>query len=314
MTKEVALVLASGGARGLAHIGAIDLLEEYGFKITSVSGCSMGAVVGGLYAAGGLDSFKEWMLSVDKMKVFALMDFTLSRKGFVKGERVIEELKTIVPDVNIEDLPIPYCAVATDIYHRREVVFDRGSLYDAIRSSISVPSLFTPNKIGNMLLIDGGVVNPTPIDRVRRNGNDLLVVVDLNGPYVEKASDVDEISAFRRVGEYIGDLKEKIEDKIEEMRGKVHIPEEAETAEEVTVSLPDPSDEDVDMNLVEILDQSSSLMLEKNAERTIALYHPDVLVRIAKNAYSTLEFNKYEEIVELGRMKMKEALEKASLI
>ena len=141
----------------------------------------MGALVGGVYAAGGLDAFKEWMKTVDRMKVFNLMDFTIGNGGFVKGERVIDELKAIIPDRKIEELPIRFTAVATDILHRREVVFDSGSLYDAIRSSISLPSVFTPNRIGDMLLIDGGVVNPVPVNRVPRTPGDILVAVDLNG-------------------------------------------------------------------------------------------------------------------------------------
>ena len=176
---KAALVLASGGSRGLAHIGAIEVLEERGFEITSVAGASMGALVGGLYAAGGLDAFKEWMKTVDRMKVLFLMDFTIGNGGFVKGDKVISELESIIPDKRIEDLDIPFAAVATDIRHRKEAVFDKGSLYDAIRSSISLPSVFTPNRIGNMLLIDGGVVNPIPLNRVARTPGDLLVAVDL---------------------------------------------------------------------------------------------------------------------------------------
>ena len=127
--KNVALVLASGGSRGLAHIGAIEVLEEHGYRITSVAGASMGALVGGIYAAGGLEAFKEWMKTVDRMKVFNLMDFTIGNGGFVKGEKVIDELKSIIPDKMIENLQIPFTAVATDIRHRREVLFNRGSLY-----------------------------------------------------------------------------------------------------------------------------------------------------------------------------------------
>ena len=117
--KNVALVLASGGSRGLAHIGAIEVLEEHGYRITSVAGASMGALVGGIYAAGGLDAFKEWMKTVDRMKVFNLMDFTIGNGGFVKGEKVIDELKSIIPDKMIENLQIPFTAVATDIRHRK---------------------------------------------------------------------------------------------------------------------------------------------------------------------------------------------------
>lgn len=296
--KNVALVLASGGSRGLAHIGAIEVLEEHGFRITSVAGASMGALVGGIYAAGGLDAFKEWMKTVDRMKVFNLMDFTIGNGGFVKGERVIEELKSIIPDRKIEELPVHFTAVATDILHRREVVFGSGSLYDAIRSSISLPSVFTPNRIGDMLLIDGGVVNPVPVNRVRRIPGDILVAVDLNGPYIWKYdTDADEKKRGR--------LRQRLEKMVDTISDKV-------LKEKVEASLPAKSekekeDED-DMGIVSILNQSSSMMIQTNADLTLQLYPPDILVRIAKNAYGTMEFYKYDEIVSLGRSKMEAAL------
>ncbi len=296
--KDIALVLASGGSRGLAHIGAIDVLLENGFNITSISGTSMGALVGGLYAAGGLEAFKEWMKSVDRMKVFSLMDFTLSTEGFVKGEKIIEELKTLVPDIKIEALPIPYTAVATDIRHRREVVFDSGLLFEAIRSSISIPSLFTPHKIGNMILIDGGVINPIPLNRVQRKEGDLLVAIDLNAPYVEKPETVDEKEEAMAEDEEPGILRQKFNELVERFH-KDDVPE---------------NPEEEDMSIVSILNESSSLMIQTNSERTIDLYRPDILVRIAKNAYSTLEFFKYDEIVELGRVKTLEALKANNLI
>ena len=296
--KNVALVLASGGSRGLAHIGAIEVLEEHGFRITSVAGASMGALVGGIYAAGGLDAFKEWMKTVDRMKVFNLMDFTIGNGGFVKGEKIIDELRSIVPDKMIEDLPIPFTAVATDIRHRREIIFNSGSLYDAVRSSISLPSIFTPNRIGDMLLVDGGVVNPVPVNRVRRIPGDILVAVDLNGPYIWKYdTDADEKKRGR--------LRQRLEKMVDTISDKV-------LKEKVEASLPAKSekekeDED-DMGIVSILNQSSSMMIQTNADLTLQLYPPDILVRIAKNAYGTMEFYKYDDIVILGRSEMEAAL------
>ena len=300
--KKAALVLASGGSRGLAHIGAIEVLEERGFHITSVSGASMGALVGGIYVAGGLEAFKEWMKTVDRMKVFNLMDFTIGTGGFVKGEKVIDELKSIIPDRMIEDLPIPFTAVATDILHRREVVFDRGSLYDAIRSSISLPSVFTPNRIGDMLLIDGGVVNPVPVNRVPRTSGDILVAVDLNGPFEEKEED--EEPEHRK-----GRMRQKLEQIVDTVMDKVR---KEEVDRELRAGREDEKEEDDSgMGIVSILNQSSSMMIQTNADLTLKLYPPDVLVRIAKNAYSTMEFYKYDEIVALGRQKMEAALDAA---
>ena len=297
--KNVALVLASGGSRGLAHIGAIEVLEEHGFRITSIAGASMGALVGGIYAAGGLEAFKEWMKTVDRMKVLNLMDFTIGNGGFVKGEKVISELKSIIPDKSIENLPVPFTAVATDILHRREVVFDSGSLYDAIRSSISMPSIFTPYRIKDMLLVDGGVVNPVPVNRVPRTPGDILVAVDLNGPFIPRQEEKPEHQKEKgRVRQRIEKIMDSFADKVKKEEVDAHIlPQNNEKEDEN------------DMGIVSILNQSSSMMIQTNADLTLKLYPPDILVRIAKNAYSTMEFYKYDEIVALGRTKMEEALQ-----
>ena len=135
MTKDVALVLSSGGARGLAHIGAIEELEAQGYRITSIAGCSMGALIGGVYAAGKLKEFREWMKTVDRKKMLELTDFSLSINHIAKGSRILEAIMEFVPDMPIEDLPIPYCAVATDLKAGREVVFRKGSLFDACHVS-----------------------------------------------------------------------------------------------------------------------------------------------------------------------------------
>lgn len=181
--RKVALALGGGGARGIAHIGAIEELERAGFEIRAVAGTSMGALVGGIYAAGHLEPFREWMYSLDRYKVFGLVDFTLSSDGLVKGDRVIGAIRELIPDVKIERMPTPFAAVAADLLTGREVVLDRGSLYDAIRASISIPSVFRPVRRGGMVLVDGGTVNPLPLDRVRREEGDLLVAVDVCAPF-----------------------------------------------------------------------------------------------------------------------------------
>ena len=180
--KNVALVLGSGGARGLAHIGAIEALEQRGYTITSVAGCSMGAIIAGMYAAGQLRQAKEWFMQVDKQLIFRMMDINLlSRNSLVKGDRIIKELQTIVPDQPMESLPIPCAVVATDMLHTEQVVFRTGSLFDAIRASFSIPLFFRPVELDNRLLIDGGILNPLPLDAVHRQEGDLLVAMDISG-------------------------------------------------------------------------------------------------------------------------------------
>lgn len=180
--KHIALVLGSGGARGLAHIGAIEALEERGYTITSIAGCSMGSIIAGMYAAGQLKEAKEWFLRVDKQFILRMMDINLlSGNGLVKGQRIIEELQTIVPDRPMEQLNIPCTIVASDIMSTEEVVFRTGSLFEAVRASISIPLFFEPVHIGKYVLIDGGILNPLPLHVVERTEGDLLVAMDISG-------------------------------------------------------------------------------------------------------------------------------------
>lgn len=181
--KRVALVLSSGGARGYAHIGAIEALLERGYEISSVAGASMGALIGGMYAAGHLSEVKKHFLDLNDREIFAMIDFTVSRNHLVKGDRIIKTLKEIVPDVNIEELPIPFRAIASDLQTQREVVFSKGSLYRALRASISIPGVFRPLKIGKHILVDGGVANPLPLNRIVRSEEDeILVSVNVSAP------------------------------------------------------------------------------------------------------------------------------------
>ena len=180
--KHIALVLGSGGARGLAHIGAIEALEERGYTITSIAGCSMGSIIAGMYAAGQLKEAKEWFLRVDKQLILRMMDINLlSGNGLVKGQRIIEELQTIVPDRPMEQLNIPCTIVASDIMSTEEVVFRTGSLFEAVRASISIPLFFEPVHIGKYVLIDGGILNPLPLHVVERTEGALLVAMDISG-------------------------------------------------------------------------------------------------------------------------------------
>lgn len=180
--QKISLVLSMGGARGIAHIGVIETLLEYGYEIASIVGSSMGAMVGAMYATGRMAECKEWLCSWDKRKMFQLADLTLSRDGLVKGDRFIRELKQIVPDVPIESLPLPYAALATDILSEQEVKFTSGNLFEAIRASISIPMVFRPVRTEGRMLVDGGLLNPLPLRHAIRTPGDLLVAVDVNAP------------------------------------------------------------------------------------------------------------------------------------
>lgn len=175
--QKVALVLSTGGAWGIAHIGVIEELERQGYEITSVSGCSMGALVGAAYVTGKLQECKDYLLTLNIRKILGLMDFSFWGEGVIKGDKIMRKLGEIVPDVNIEDLSIPYSAIATNIRNNQEVIFNHGSLHCAVRASISLPLLFSPFRKDDMILVDGGISNPLPLNKVSRCEGDLLLAV-----------------------------------------------------------------------------------------------------------------------------------------
>lgn len=179
--RKVSLVLGSGGARGLVQIGVIRSLEEKGYEIDEVVGCSIGSLIGAAYVEGKMGKLEEWMRSITRRQVFKLMDFTNPRFGLLKGERVFESLKEIFPDKNIEDMDIPFRAIATDMVSEKEVVFDKGSVYKAIRASIAIPAVFTSIESEDWNLVDGGVINPLPINYVRRKRRNIIIAVNLDG-------------------------------------------------------------------------------------------------------------------------------------
>ncbi len=280
--KDVALVLSSGGARGLAHIGAIEVLEEEGYHITSIAGCSMGALIGGVYAAGKLEEFREWMKGIDRKRMLELTDFSLSLNHIVKGDRIIEAIMEFVPDMAIEDLPIPYCAVATDWVSGREVIFRTGSLFEAIRASISLPSFYKPVERDGMILIDGGVVNPIPLNRVERHKDDLLVGVDVSGQDYKAQENMKHEIAERRKSSK--SLATQILSKL--------IPN------------------NIDFNYYTMLTRTSSLMIRQNAKLMTQLMKPDILVDIQMSRYGSFDYDKSERLIAIGRQKTQKAVSK----
>jgi NTE family protein len=281
-TKDVALALSSGGARGLAHIGAIEELEANGYRISSIAGCSMGALVGGVYAAGKLEEFRDWMKTIDRKKMLELTDFSFSLNHIVKGKRIIEAIMEFVPDIAIEDLPIPYCAVATDLKAGKEVVFSKGSLFEAIRASISLPSFYEPVQRDGMILIDGGVINPIPLNRAKRKPGDILVGIDVSGH--DYKSQWEEKHRLTEIQKKDQSLKAKILDKL----------------------IPD----NIDFNYYTVLSRTSSLMIRQNSILMAELTKPEMLVDIQMSRYGSFDYDKSEKIVAIGRQKTLQAIKK----
>ena len=278
--KDIALALSSGGARGLAHIGVIEELEAQGYHITSMAGCSMGALIGGVYAAGKLEEFRDWMKTIDKKKMLELTDFSLSLNHLVKGTRIIKAIMEFVPDVRIEDLPIPYCAVATDWISGREVVIDKGSLFEAIRASISLPTFYEPVRRDGMILIDGGVVNPIPMNRVQRHEGDLLVGVDVSGHDYKAQWEKMQKQAEKQKQDK--SLKSKLLD----------------------IIIPD----NIEFNYYTLLSRTSSIMIRQNSLLMAQLAKPDILIDIQMSRYGSFDYDKSERLINIGRNKTRKIL------
>jgi len=288
MKQKVALALGSGGARGTAHIGVIRELTEQGFEICSIAGTSMGALVGGIYAAGKLNEYEAWLCSLSKLDMFNLVDFTLSTKGIIKADRVLKEIQKFIPDQKIEDLPIKYTAVATNMKNGREEIFVGGSLFDAIRSSISIPMVITPVQKNETLFVDGGVLNPVPVNRVLRQDGDILIAVNVNSriPYKKPVSE--SINS--------GHLEQLTNGKLSAFQKKL------------TMLIPVTKKEST--GYFNLIVNTSSLMLAKIAELTLQLTPPDLLVQISREACGTFDFYKADELIQAGRIATKEAVKK----
>ncbi|MBC6489875.1 patatin-like phospholipase family protein [Flavihumibacter stibioxidans] len=292
--KKVQLVLGSGGARGIAHIGVIDVLEEEGYEIVSVAGCSMGAVVGGIYAAGFHREYKEWMLGLTKGKVWGLLDFTLDKKGFVKGDRLFEVLGQFMDVPDIEAFRIPFTAIAADMYHKREKWFRSGRLTDALRASIAIPGVFTPVIDEDQILVDGGVLNPLPLNAVERQPDAIVLAVNLNGhaPFfvpapkkeTEESTILKEVKALLR----INSSREKPAKEIK-----------ISNARELAGS----------KYLNDILLYSYQMTQDRVTAMMLKEFPPDVLVEISREACSTFEFYRSAEMVEIGRIACRKALD-----
>jgi len=288
--RPIRLVLGSGGARGMAHIGVIEELERQGYHIAEVVGCSMGAVVGGIYAAGYMSEYKHWLISLTKLDVFKLLDFTFSTQGFVKGERVFKAIEQLIGDHQIENLKIPFTAVAADVTNQREVHYTSGSLFHALRCSIAIPTVFTPVANGKSLLVDGGVLNPLPLNLVgRSNDDELIVAVNLNArtasakreaiiPEPEKAAYLKMLNAFKT---QILKFDQKAEERVEKF------------------------------GFFDLITRSYDLTQDRLTELMVTIYKPDVLIEISRESCGVFEFYRANEIIEEGRDACRNALQMA---
>jgi NTE family protein len=285
MKQKVSLVLSGGGARGFAHIGVIEELEKQGFEIVSITGTSMGALVGGIYALGKLEELKAFLYTLNKFKIFKLVDFTFSSQGLVKGDRIMNELRKLISDKKIEELNIVYAAVAVDLLNKKEVVFTKGNIYEAIRASIAIPTVFTPVNIEKSLLVDGGVLNNIPINHAKRFTGDLLIAVDVNA----------DVPLYKPTF-----LKSETETKHSNYKNKYF----QNLLQKFT-----PSIKKEKLSYFNLINKTISLITNHISQITIEKYRPDILINISRESCGTFDFFKAEEIVEIGRYSSQKILE-----
>tara|TARA_R110000824_G_scaffold379013_1_gene570807 strand:- start:120802 stop:121839 length:1038 start_codon:yes stop_codon:yes gene_type:complete len=320
--NKVALVLGSGGARGYAHIGVIEALEARGFDIIAVSGCSMGALIGGIYAAGKLPEYRDWVCNLDYLDVLKLVDVTWSPMGAMRASKIMSKLEALVGDILIENLAIPVTTVATDLVRQREVWFQNGPLLQAIRASIAVPGVITPVHLGDQVLVDGGLLNPLPImPVVAAHQADFVVAVNVTAhsplpvtleellPKEEEAVDSrskKEIDRDQNMGNWMGDVRAATRKLWAGMGANGEgASGEGEELEETTEARGKREWSKLDM-ILESFDITQAAL----AKYKVAGYPPDVLIEIPKTVCSTYEFHRGKDLIRLGRHLADEALER----
>jgi NTE family protein len=297
MKKKVQLVLGMGGARGIAHIGVIEMLEAQGYEIVEVYGCSMGAIIGGLYCAGFLPQYKEWLIKQTKADIYRLFDLTFSLEGFVKGERIFAVLEQITGKHQIENLPKKFVAVATDMLRRREVYFDSGDLYKALRASSGIPGVFKPVVYEQTLYVDGGVLNPLPVDLVKRRDDAIVVAVNLNGPSVQEPTPVEEpageASEVEQAIEEAGDLLSRLR--------KYFFADDADTVKPAPKPAAKTEPAVPSFSMFELLSTSYDASLDRLVELMLRMHPVDMYVEIPRSAASVFEFYRAAELIEAGK-------------
>ncbi len=278
-SRSISLVLGGGGARGLTHIGVIRCLKDQGFDIRYIAGSSIGALIGGVYAAGELDTYADWVCALQKRDIVRLMDWSFSGGALLKGERIISVLRELIGDSNIEDLPIGYTAVATSLYEEREVWLNSGPLFDAIRASIAVPMIFAPVERGNRLLVDGSLVNPIPIAPTLIDDSDLTIAVDLCAPPETPIKSLSHCQEQEKTSLY----QQKIASFIDSLWSKSELKAQASTP-----------------GAFDLMIKSMDTMRSYIARLKLAAYSPNILVEIPRNLCGFFEFDRAAELIDYG--------------
>ena len=321
----VSLILGSGGARGYAHIGVIEELVAQGFDIRSVAGSSMGALVGGVYAAGQLDAFRDWVKPLQRFDVLRLLDWTISGGGLIKGDRIIEKLRGLIGEANIEDLPIAYTAVAVDLMVQREVWFSRGPLFDAIRASIAIPTILRPHTYEGRTLVDGGLLNPVPITPTLRDLTDCTIAIDVNAIAEPQSGDgaVDsnpdrQLPNDSTFGSLASPSPSSPTPMLDAPPAQTSVPAAADgsvfasyrqrVGEFFAGFVGSKETAVADPGILELFARSLDVVQETVTRFKLAAQPPDLVIAIPRNACAFYEFHRADEMIEFGRQRTREAL------
>ena len=329
----VALVLGGGGARGYAHIGVLEVLEERGYQVVAIAGTSMGALVGGLHAAGARQAYADWACGLTQRDVLRLLDPTIRGPGAIRANKIFAKVTELLGDVRIEDLPVPYTAVATDLLAGKEVWFQHGPLAPAIRASIALPSFITPVMLDGRLLADGGMLNPIPVAATVAANADLTVAVSLSEEHVTGHGSVTTTASADPRPTATTDparpepaqlLDSELVRAVTSWFGGFRDTGAATSTPNDDADTPDPVDaslrEFVDgtglgapppgLRMIDVMQLSLDALQGAVTRYRLAGYPPDVLVTIPRTACRTLDFHRAEELIALGRRRAEAALER----
>ena len=315
---RVALALGSGGARGYAHIGAIQVLEEQGIEVVSVAGASMGALVGGLLAAGKLDDFTEWVCGLSQFDVLRLLDVSLSAPGVIRPDKLFERVNQLIGGALIEELSIAFTAVATDLLARKEVWFQRGPLVTALRASIAIPGVLTPMMLNGRLLVDGGLMDPVPMAPIASSRADITIAIDLGGERGEAAvgAAMGETAEVRPASEWVDRFQRRAavlfdRELLRSIMSRFGaVPSMGETPGEASELADGDSLESLPVGLskFDVMTQSLETMQSILTRYRLAGNPPDVLITVPKDACRTFDFSRATELIQLGRSLMVDAI------
>lgn len=292
--RRVGIALGSGSARGLAHIGVLRALVEAGIEVQYVAGSSMGAFVGAMFAAGKLDRLEAEFLGFDWGSIASLLDPVFPRSGLINGQKIGAFMREHLQAENIEQLPVPFSAIATDISNGEEVVLAAGDVIEAVRASIAVPGIFTPVRSNGSVLVDGGLVNPVPVSVARAMGADLVIAVDLNHDIVvsrtARAAAASDGSALTQLVTHMLSGLDSLE-----TTPIVHLREWLRRE-----PLP---------GIFEVLLASIYIMQARITRATLQQDRPDILIQPPLGGVRFMEFARAAEIVEIGYRSAVQALE-----